>query len=119
MLLFSALGIGFVMLCALSPTASGQSLAMTNQSVTSATTVTVTQSATSAVSANPEKVLAAGIGFGLAALGAGIAVGLAGSAAIAAITEKPNLFGRVLIIVVLGEGIAIYGFLIVFILSSL
>lgn len=72
-----------------------------------------------ALAADPEKVLAAGIGFGLAALGAGVAVGYAGSAAIAAIAEKPNLFGRALVIVVLGEGIAIYGFVIVFILTSL
>ncbi|HXQ92877.1 MAG TPA: ATP synthase subunit C [Nitrososphaerales archaeon] len=62
--------------------------------------------------------LARGIGFGLAALGAGVAVGYSGSAAIAAIAEKPNLFGRALIFVVLGEGIAIYGFVIVFILPT-
>jgi len=74
---------------------------------------------TAALAANPESVLGAGIAFGLAALGAGVAVGYAGSAAIAAIAEKPNLFGRALVIVVLGEGIAIYGFVIVFILTSL
>lgn len=76
-------------------------------------------SSTFLASANPESVLGAGIAFGLAALGAGVAVGYAGSAAIAAIAEKPNLFGRALVIVVLGEGIAIYGFVIVFILTSL
>ena len=73
----------------------------------------------SVLAANPTSVLGAGIAFGLAALGAGVAVGYAGSAAIAAIAEKPNLFGRALVIVVLGEGIAIYGFVIVFILTSL
>jgi F0F1-type ATP synthase membrane subunit c/vacuolar-type H+-ATPase subunit K len=71
------------------------------------------------LSANPETVLAAAIAFGLAALGAGVAVGYAGSAAIAAIAEKPDVFGRALVIVVLGEGIAIYGFVVVFILASL
>jgi len=75
--------------------------------------------ASTALAANPTSVLGAGIAFGLAALGAGVAVGYAGSAAIAAIAEKPNLFGRALVIVVLGEGIAIYGFVIVFILTSL
>ena len=117
--LVSALGIVCVALCVLSLTTSGYSphIDAANQSLNS-TTATKTVSV-AATSADPEKVLAAGIGFGLAALGAGIAVGLSGSAAIAAITEKPDLFGRVLIIVVLGEGIAIYGFLIVFILSSL
>ena len=79
-----------------------------------------TQAVSSSVlAAQPESVLGAGIAFGLAALGAGVAVGYAGSAAIAAIAEKPNLFGRALVIVVLGEGIAIYGFVIVFILTSL
>ncbi len=72
-----------------------------------------------ALAAAPESVLGAGIAFGLAALGAGVAVGYAGSAAIAAIAEKPNLFGRALVFVVLGEGIAIYGFVIVFILATL
>jgi V/A-type H+/Na+-transporting ATPase subunit K len=67
---------------------------------------------------SPYNSLARGLGFGLAALGAGVAVGYAGSAAIAAIAEKPNLFGRALIFVVLGEGIAIYGFVIVFILPT-
>ena len=67
---------------------------------------------------SPYNTLGRGIGFGLAALGAGVAVGYSGSAAIAAIAEKPNLFGRALIFVVLGEGIAIYGFVIVFILPT-
>jgi V/A-type H+/Na+-transporting ATPase subunit K len=67
----------------------------------------------------PGTIIGAGIGFGLAALGGGIAVGYAGSAAIAAIAEKPNLFGRAIIIVALGEGIAIYGFVIVFLLTTL
>ena len=71
------------------------------------------------LSANPETVVGAAIAFGLAALGAGVAVGYAGSAAIAAIAERPNVFGRALVIVVLGEGIAIYGFVVVFILASL
>jgi len=35
------------------------------------------------------------------------------------IAEKPDVFGRALVIVVLGEGIAIYGFVVVFILASL
>ena len=62
-----------------------------------------------ALQASPYSDVGRGIAFGLAALGGGIAVGYAGSAAIAAIAEKPNLFGRAIIIVALGEGIAIYG----------
>ena len=54
----------------------------------------------------------AAVATGLAALGAGIAVANVGAAAIGAIAEKPELFGRVLILVGLAEGIAIYGLII-------
>ena len=56
--------------------------------------------------------LAAGLSVGIASIGAGIAVGIAGSAAIGAISEKPEILGRALIIIGLGEGIAIYGLII-------
>ena len=60
--------------------------------------------------------VAMALSTGLAAIGAGIAVGYAGSSAIASITEKPELFGRAIIIVGLAEGIAIYGLLISFLI---
>jgi len=41
-------------------------------------------------------------------------VGATGAAAIGAIAEKPEAFGRVLIFVGLAEGIAIYGLIIAF-----
>ncbi len=56
--------------------------------------------------------LGAGLAIGLAGMGAGIAVGIAGAAGISALTEKRELFGTVLLIVALGEGIAIYGLII-------
>jgi len=56
--------------------------------------------------------LAAGLAVGISSIGAGIAVGIAGSAAIGAISEKPEILGRALIIIGLGEGIAIYGLII-------
>jgi V/A-type H+-transporting ATPase subunit K len=49
---------------------------------------------------------------GLAAIGAGIAVASVGAAAVGAVTEKPELFGRMLILVGLAEGIAIYGLIV-------
>jgi len=53
------------------------------------------------------------IGIGLptavAAIGAGIALGPVGSAALAVIAEKPEMFGRTLIYMGLAEGVAIYG----------
>jgi V/A-type H+-transporting ATPase subunit K len=58
--------------------------------------------------------LAAAISTGLACVGAGLAVGPSGAAAIGAIAEKPESFGRALIFVGLGEGIAIYGLIIAF-----
>lgn len=48
----------------------------------------------------------------LSALAAGYAVAHVGSAAIGALAEKPELLGRVLILVGLAEGIAIYGLII-------
>lgn len=56
--------------------------------------------------------LAAALSAGLSSLGAGYAVASVGSAAIGALTEKPELLGRVLIFVGLAEGIAIYGLIV-------
>jgi V/A-type H+-transporting ATPase subunit K len=60
-----------------------------------------------------------GLGFigaalvtGLSCLGAGIAVASAAPAAIGATSEDPKSFGKALIFVVLGEGVALYGLLI-------
>ncbi len=47
-----------------------------------------------------------------AALAAGYAVAKLGTAAVGALAEKPDLFGRLLIFVGLAEGIAIYGVII-------
>ena len=56
--------------------------------------------------------LAAALATGASSLGAGIAVARVGTAAIGALAEKPELFGRVLIFVGLAEGIAIYGLIV-------
>jgi V/A-type H+-transporting ATPase subunit K len=55
---------------------------------------------------------AAAASAGLSALAAGYAVAHVGSAAIGAIAEKPEVMGRVLVMVGLAEGIAIYGLII-------
>ncbi len=54
-------------------------------------------------------IIGAGLPTALAAIGAGIALGPVGSAALAVIAEKPEMFGRTLIYLGLAEGIAIYG----------
>ena len=56
--------------------------------------------------------LSAALAVGLSSLAAAYAVGRVGSAAVGALAEKPELMGRVLILVGLAEGIAIYGLII-------
>lgn len=56
--------------------------------------------------------LAAALSTAIGALGAAYAVATVGAAGVGAIIEKPELFGRVLILVGLSEGIAIYGLII-------
>ena len=56
--------------------------------------------------------LGAAIATGASSIGAGIAVGSVGAAAVGVLAEKPDLFGRVLVLVGLAEGIAIYGLII-------
>jgi V/A-type H+-transporting ATPase subunit K len=73
---------------------------------TTATTTSATDSA------KGMGLIAAGICTGLAGIGGGIAVGGAASSAIGATSEDPKNFGKSLIFVALGEGIAIYGLLI-------
>jgi V/A-type H+/Na+-transporting ATPase subunit K len=60
----------------------------------------------------PWAMIAAAVAAGLAALAAGYAVASVGSAAVGALAEKPELLGRVLILVGLAEGIAIYGLIV-------
>jgi V/A-type H+-transporting ATPase subunit K len=60
--------------------------------------------------------LGAGIPTGLAAFGAGMAVGPVGAASLAIISEKPEMFGRTLIYLGLAEGIAIYGLVVTILL---
>ena len=56
--------------------------------------------------------IGAAIAAGLASLGAAYAVAVVGSAAVGALAEKPELLGRLLILVGLAEGIAIYGLIV-------
>ena len=74
------------------------------------------QAATSAAGAPPEAwtigLVAAAASTAFGSLGAGFAVAKVGMAAIGALAEKPELFGRLLIFVGLAEGIAIYGLIV-------
>jgi len=56
--------------------------------------------------------IGAGIAVAGSTIGAGIAVAYTGAAALAIMSERPELFGRAMVIVGLAEGIAIYGLVI-------
>lgn len=69
------------------------------------------------------------VGDGLLAIGAGLAVGLAGlgtgiaekdigAAAVGAAAEKPEMFGRGLVLMVIPETIVLFGFVIAFLLMG-
>lgn len=58
------------------------------------------------------KSIGAALAVGLAGLGGGYAVGVAGAAAVSAIAENREISGTALLFVALGEGIAIYGLLV-------
>ena len=62
--------------------------------------------------------IAAAIAVAGSSIGAAIAVAYTGAAALAAITEKPEMFGRVMVFVGLAEGIAVYGLIIAILLIS-
>ncbi len=55
--------------------------------------------------------IAAAVAFGLGAIGAGMAIGNVGAAAMGAIAEKPEIAGQALIFVALAEGLVVFGFI--------
>ncbi|MBN2434755.1 MAG: ATPase [Spirochaetes bacterium] len=57
------------------------------------------------------EVIAAAIAFGLGAIGAGMAISRVGSAAMGAMSEKPEVGSQALIFVAMAEGIAVFGFI--------
>ncbi len=65
---------------------------------------------------NGSALIGAAIAVAGSSLGAAFAVAYTGSAALAAISERPEIFGRAMVIVGLAEGIAIYGLIVAVIL---
>jgi V/A-type H+-transporting ATPase subunit K len=96
------LSAGALLIMALtgSPSSSA-SVANSAQTVAAATT-----------SSNGSALIGAAIAVAGSSIGAAIAVAYTGSAAIAAMSERPELFGRSMVIVGLSEGIAIYGLIV-------
>jgi len=68
--------------------------------------------AKAAADPNSAALLGAAIAVAASTIGAGIAVAYTGAAALATVSERPDLFGRAMVIVGLAEGIAIYGLVI-------
>jgi V/A-type H+-transporting ATPase subunit K len=72
--------------------------------------------AAAAATVDPEALqwamLSAALAVAFSSLAAGYAVARVASAGVGAVTEKPELMGRVLVFVGLAEGIAIYGLII-------
>jgi len=72
----------------------------------------VTAAAVAPAPSNGSALIGAAIAVAGSSIGAAIAVAYTGSAALAAMSERPELFGRAMVIVGLAEGIAIYGLII-------
>lgn len=69
--------------------------------------------ATSAAKAyGGQALIGAAIAVAGSSIGAAIGVAYTGSAALAAMSERPEMFGRAMVVVGLAEGIAIYGLVI-------
>lgn len=80
-----------------------------------ANATSVSAAATSVASSsgsNTGAFIGAAIAVAASTIGAGIAVAYTGAAALAAMSERPELFGRAMVVVGLAEGIAIYGLII-------
>jgi V/A-type H+/Na+-transporting ATPase subunit K len=77
---------------------------------------TAPAAAAAAGGGNWAALLGAAIAVAGSSIGAGIAVAYAGAAALAAISERPEVFGRAMVIVGLAEGIAVYGLIVSIIL---
>jgi V/A-type H+-transporting ATPase subunit K len=77
---------------------------------TEAAPLAVTATVSSA--GNSGALVGAAIAVAGSSIGAGIAVAYTGAAALATMSERPELFGRAMVIVGLAEGIAIYGLII-------
>ncbi len=76
------------------------------------TTASETADTSADASAKGLGMIAAALAVGIAGVGGGIAVAAAAPAAIGATSEDPKSFGKSIIFVALGEGIALYGLLI-------
>ena len=62
--------------------------------------------------------IAVGLAIGLSCIGSGYAVASSASAALGALSEDSSVFGKALIFVALAEGIALWGFIVAFLILT-
>jgi len=74
--------------------------------------------ATSGGLANGLGYIAAAIAIGCSCLGSGYAVASSASSALGALSEDQSVFGKALIFVALAEGIALWGFIVAFLIIN-
>lgn len=112
-----ALGVFGVVLAAGTSTPAAADATTTDGVVVSAGTQPSAQDdgePTTAASSSARSSALIGASIAVAGCGIGAAIGVAytGAAALAAISERPEIFGRAMVIVGLAEGIAIYGLIV-------
>lgn len=90
-------------------------LALVSDPATASTGAAVAADA-AAPAANGSALIGAAIAVAGSSIGAAIAVAYTGAAALAAMSERPEMFGRAMVVVGLAEGIAIYGLIVAIIL---
>ncbi len=83
-----------------------------------ATTQATVQAATPVSAGTGWALIGSGLAIGISIIGAGIAVGNVGAAAMGAIGENPKLFGTAIVFVGLAEGLAIFGFIMSFLILN-
>lgn len=71
-----------------------------------------TEAASTGLTADGLRYIAAALAVGIGCIGCGSAVGHAAPAAIGALAEDPKTFGKALVFVAMGEGVGIFGVLI-------
>ena len=79
---------------------------------------TSTANAAVADTATISSLIAAGLAIGLSCIGSGYAVASSASAALGALSEDSSVFGKALIFVALAEGIALWGFIVAFLILT-
>ncbi|WES65287.1 ATP synthase subunit C [Microbacter sp. GSS18] len=93
-----------------------QALTASPPAVAAGAVEAATTDPTTATGAGGTALIAAAIAVAGSSIGAAIAVAYTGAAALAAMSERPEMFGRAMVIVGLAEGIAIYGLIIAIII---